>query len=112
MGPIEKRLVIRLDIGLTSLRDTPEWSEEIEKWCKFIVSIQDSGSISVRQKWYLAFIASRNTGLCEYNESESDWINDVLSQDCPEGFPKKTPYWETKKATSPVLIGGRRKIRE
>lgn len=114
MGPIEKSILTKLDAAMVDLTvEANALTPQSEKFIGFLASMRHAPSISVRQKWYLGLVASKNVSLVSFDERETEWINDVLSQECPEGFTKPTPYWE--KATQPlpaILIGSRRKIRE
>jgi hypothetical protein len=101
MGPMERAIrdVIRS-------RTHAEIDEKAEKFLESIVAVP---SITVRQKWYLAKIASRVK--VDWNEAETEWINDVLSQECPEGFPQKVPYWQKPAAASDPILQPARKVR-
>lgn len=80
VGPLERGIIMKCSYA--------ELTDEKQK--AFLKSIVGKPSISVRQKWYLAFIASRIKKIVymgeefEFDEMETEWINDVLSQDCPK----------------------------
>lgn len=112
-GPLEDAILFKVAeyIRKESLGD---------KAFQFIFSMMNnaSKSISVRQKWYLAFLASKTRA--EFDMQETEWINDVLSQECPAGFTPqanltisaKAPVNMTVIPQPAVLIGAQRKIRE